>query len=789
MPKVWLRVVCTIVLSLTATVRAEPPLRVGIHGDLSTLVVRGSKNFTTQQVRRAIRTEPTLFLNRQPDRLMALFIEKIQSQLMSGVEQAGFLDAKVQVNWSEEDAGIAVEINEGPRYLWHELRVTCENETAQAAVEDWLTRGKVAEIHPASNHIQRRGAPDFEAGEPASGLEETRKSHLKLVREALESQGFDRPRIEVDFRKLPESGHIDVEIQVQDLGTPRVADEIKVQGNERQSVQKIIELAGISPGSVVTQNEIAAAVQRLWQSGRFRQSSIELEPRGAFNSQRTLRISVQEYADAPLLEEPLSPEQEIMIRAANWFNSNSDVDGQQLRMSLEFPAVVNDEAFLLKKEELLLASQFQQFRLQTHPNGSLPEMDVIIRSDQEFLWCSAPQYGVTLRIPVADCCEPNWHVLADGVSGPIENGGRIQLIASVGRRTKGSGTSDFNRVLISPMAALFLLRKDFSKAVLVNGKLEQKSPSVTLSIDAATGKLNRFEAEDEGFRFEIAVENEHPQPWMSPETEGHRLLTVNSLADIATVLENLGSFLAAANPADKLEWDRCRLAMRIASRWAAHVQSRGNAEKTEHINLGGGGWEWIHFGVIRLLAARAQLVCLEYLPADSLPSRAYTDLLLVELGKDLDAKKRLEAALESPDCGPLLSLYLSVGVSLIRTDLANSIAKLGQGRLDDERFERDLDQFLLPGSDLAAVLEGFVRSVRECGEADLRALLSGIATEEEISEIDGKMEDPAVTDLQLGRVLLTCGWSHGGKQVIGRALKKMSGNGPELLQTWIPQLL
>ena len=303
--------------------------RVGRWGDLRRLSIHGTQAVPAAEIQRALTKSFPVLLASHPAEPLAQLPEVLRQRITDGYLHAGFADAEVEVRLDREQQRVEITIHEGPRTRAGEIRVKGVEPplaellaqlleqpqrpgNATAALDD---HGGVLRWIDAQGQTTGAHKPQWVVGGPAPLDEVTHARMSKQVQRTLKELGYHQASFDSQVRR--QGARAEWVIQVDELGSPSLLQDIIISGNQRNTSGEILEYLSLRPGVIATR-ELEERVQRsLWNSGRFTSQKVSTE-HFDFAGGSVMRIHLDEYPHAPRLSEPLSRAEATMLKHRKW---------------------------------------------------------------------------------------------------------------------------------------------------------------------------------------------------------------------------------------------------------------------------------------------------------------------------------------------------------------------------------------------------------------------------------------------------------------------------------------
>ncbi|NLE37549.1 MAG: hypothetical protein GX621_05945, partial [Pirellulaceae bacterium] len=301
--------------------------RVNDWGNPDRLVVEGCRAFPSSDVKSAIGFDLAMLLEGHPAAPLDAYLAALANRVRAGYLHMGFPDVRVDVRIDEAAEKVHVVIEEGPRYTAGQVIVRGNHEVSEQELVEWLVSpcppddsrvGGVSESGELK-WIDREGEPAemeepvWKIGEPAQFDESAVSKLTHRTQRAMASQGFF-PLFAVKLVPQEDGSTAALVIDIFDEGSRVVLNEIKIEGNDKNSRDEILEFLDVTPGMPLRGDWKAEIEHKLWRSGRFIESHAMLERTGLDGNHTILWLRLVESPAAPRLSEPLSPAQNVLVR-------------------------------------------------------------------------------------------------------------------------------------------------------------------------------------------------------------------------------------------------------------------------------------------------------------------------------------------------------------------------------------------------------------------------------------------------------------------------------------------
>ena len=273
------------------------------------LVFEGVRSFEADDIRQALTCDVHVVRAERFPADRAALLGAIERTVELGYRHSGFRAAKITASYDEGSDRITVRVDEGPRHRSGNVRVVGKDVLPQA-IKDLLTTD----------------AGDNEAvwcqGEPVPFDDLTSKEIRERIAESLARQGRFSPKFEMFIDAPPAQEQASLVVKIDDPGPRAEIGQIHVVGAKRDDQAAVVRHLGLASGQLLDSGLADAIAKRLLETGRYLTSEVEIirsttqptDGRESFD----LAIRVREYDAAPPLSQPLSAEEQAILRLSDW---------------------------------------------------------------------------------------------------------------------------------------------------------------------------------------------------------------------------------------------------------------------------------------------------------------------------------------------------------------------------------------------------------------------------------------------------------------------------------------
>lgn len=355
--------------------RPVRPRYVGGYARGDRLVFAGNQAFNAEALKRGLLGSSDFILAAHPGGKFDDYLKAMQQCLARGYEHKGFPETKVSVDYDSGRDVVSVRIAEGRRYQWGTLKVSglqfmddpaflqrlmqeekSPDTFARRLSEVVMTKyGSAAEReHVFGKELEddqivvTTSSSSFEscwkAGDSAAFGRQADSKLKEMAALVLGREGFMQPKIEVVHTLHAERGVADTVLKI-DEGPRAVLKTILFLGNKTCTREGLLKFFNLEEGMLVTNGLRDQIEDKLTRSLRFTRWKVILKRAALGGADLELRIGLEEMPGAPPLNQPLTPEQEELVRIAEWFTLHDqrdenlhlapyDLDRQQKNLAL-----------------------------------------------------------------------------------------------------------------------------------------------------------------------------------------------------------------------------------------------------------------------------------------------------------------------------------------------------------------------------------------------------------------------------------------------------------------------
>jgi WD40 repeat protein/serine/threonine protein kinase len=317
---------------------------VGNYGASDRVAFRGCQEISQGDVRWTILHDPEVVVASTPSSPLDQYLSVLGRKTKVAYMANGFPVAAASAQI--EGGKILVQITEGPRYRCGLVQVSGDDAVAAAQLIARLTRekprgtfaywnGERGTIQIGLDRSQAEENPTWAVGKWAGFDRVSEQSLRNKVQTALTELGFAEAKF--DVRYTFENQQAVLRVTILDAGEKTTFSKIEVLGLKNSRREDFVKLIGLSEGQAGGIDQLLAAQQRLWDSGRFQKHLVAVEPGLSTRSKWSVRFTVEELAGMPPLDQPLKAEDQAMLKFRNRLLQQIQ-QGDDLVASASWPA-------------------------------------------------------------------------------------------------------------------------------------------------------------------------------------------------------------------------------------------------------------------------------------------------------------------------------------------------------------------------------------------------------------------------------------------------------------------
>lgn len=315
---------CLFMLLILASSVNAAETTVGLLGDCKRIDFRGNRAYTTEQLRKELAQDLEILVAGRAEAELSEWQQTLKSRILFGYHSDGYAEAKVSSNVDASGWGVMVTIDEGPQYHCGETEFVGAK---TLPVDQFLKLMSITRMERTQRLGQAPIPPDLPPndtdlcrpmwvkGKIAKCADNYWKTRRSSFRSIFQSLGYFEPQFAVRVR--PEADKTaTLIIDIQDEGPRSTLDSFEISGLTKNTPQDLIKYLDIPIGTPLNL-EIKSQIERkLWNSARFMDYHVSIVPpkQGDNPPHTKVDIVATEFDEAPLLSDPLSPEQQAFLR-------------------------------------------------------------------------------------------------------------------------------------------------------------------------------------------------------------------------------------------------------------------------------------------------------------------------------------------------------------------------------------------------------------------------------------------------------------------------------------------
>lgn len=740
---VILLIVCGLTISGRGVSRAQSR-PVGPLGDPARIQVVGVKSFPPGKVVEALLGDFDVAYAAFPDAPLAELERLLVEKTCAGLKNSGFPSPRASV--VDRLDHLELIVREGPRWAAGDIEIIGARASDVGKLREGLAPGS---WRPNSTSTAKKS--DWTIGKPAQLGEPNRRYLSRRVAELLAEQGYPAATFSVRILGRPDRGAANLQIIVENEGPPLRLEHVRFAGAKLNSREQILAYLQM-PAETVLSAEVRRKIEsRLNASGRFTRCKFKETSKDS-----PPQFVVEEFAEAPRLDEPLTPEENALLKLASWIGAfhrqnkelvyRTELDGDWLEVTMS----PRDGCAAL---------------VETHPRDSESFDLAVFLSEQQAGIYSTNSGRKLASKTLATPLTANAQLTL--IEGPPNGrgGGELSLGAGFsGPAKKGRKPHCKIEPTLTAAAALSVIRKHHARCQWEGPILIAKWKDYALRVDSRDGRLIELRA----------AKKRSWLRWWKPDKEETTIATVDGhfrkrLAQIEQATTDLPNVADVRRPASCLfeflcEEPLARLLLddeetpllsaiaRLSHRGVFRalddfILTRSDETQDEFLVPADGETYQESWRRSKDLIARLKLL-MTYNAIDwsnalfargSRPWLVWRETAFIASGKSKYLHERLTRLFPAPNDGPLTDLALAEAMNGVgMTAAARTWAQRGLERLTVEAFRRDYADFLNPASLASRYLLGMVEALRALEPAEAKAVCKYLSGERWVSKSDAQ---------------------------------------------------
>lgn len=723
----------------------EIPHLVGELASPEKIVFKGQQAFSERQLRDAVAENSSLMIAGHSLADLADYLTLLNSQIEAGYHFSGFALVEVETNYDELTNHIVVRIDEGQRYRYGEIRINGANEV----VTDDGLRQYLMKSHPlnqsdadSSSMISAKKwtAPFTSSLAWIPGKPATFHKHFeKLIEAGLQSYlrelGYFDATVSVSMEP-EEDQTVTLTVTLNDLGPKAILGEVEVFGCEKNTPEQVITFLDLKAETPLTSQVIAELRQKLKQSGRFLKQEVEVVSPPFDDAPSTLKISLHELEAAPPLDQPLSREQQIVLRAARWINGfNRESEDVNVEFSMTSAATAPLETSKGNGESTPIQKSFRA-RLSASPSKNEILFNVQVQSPPQttvfectfwlkpnVLVVDCHQWKISCEVPLPKRVYRLWAKMK--AFPAIKTGQTSNLTFGVESKSDRNDSEAMVKFDCDPVWMLQSLAKWGESVHLSDDSLTITTTEKDLTVDAKTGRVSNLRLGDpkNGLRIEIA------QGLYQPVADAHQQATQEwarlSLASkpfttLMTHLANQSIPIAVGKSSLRPTIERWVKQDRFHNLDAIfdHQPTQHDADQYFVIPPGFEPSNRNQFPLQLFIPVVDRTV-----PKSSWAGMIGHEYILASMGQRTYSDAMIRSLFNADRIGPVAHLMGAHVMGSFNPVLKADLARRGLKHLAERDFRADYEPFLNDQTPLGQVLKTSVELLRDCNEQELAEIV------------------------------------------------------------------
>ncbi len=777
----WCSVLCWCLCGEVHTSWADETARVEAWSNPTKFAFEGIKSFRAKDLSQALVGDPKMIVASQRPQPLEAWLRLVESRVSEGYQSCGFPDVRVTAEFDTSRDQVVVRVEEGPRFVWGDVRISGNRAISSAELLVWLSekhaRGKrgAAVIPPksdgpsAANRISngQDHSGTVKRGRPASFSESARSWLNADIQRGCEDQGHFAARFRIEILRDPKTNVADLRIVFEDEGLQAIIQDVEFVGLKRHTPDEVLEELQLRRGASIKGRYVADLERQLADSGRFVKQKVLLLHTADRPSEVRLKFEVEEYEQIPKLAEPLSRRDDAVRRFANWVdqfpNQPQDLlcrwtyrvdpppaNAPPMPFQLQFPNAKSlSGVFALSPRRGFLMSM----NITQADDRQTPLFTGLLANDRlaMFLPTRRSRFdmaigdGLDRLLPAGRFLLP---IKFTGVNRPGQQGQqRCSLGFGFNSRRRPDQAPLEMTVELPVAVALNALDRPEWKAVWQDGALVLTQDGVRLRIDEDTGRLldAQFGKEvdrllrvqvgeglfDQEFARYDRASREVPNafdasaPWNS-----FCRYFVSAGVDAAKSLQAVAPGVAGISAPDDDTADRALAFVdhpKLMELVAQSVSALFDGWMSDFLITENGQPSFWISGEFSLQAKHpfeawgpvAMIAVDDLVGRDSWAWKVGRQAVLIMLSENDAAGKELWTLLSSPKTGPLACWTNSCALAWVAPNWQKMAADVGRRRLDRSLFQHDVEGLLQQGGRMQRASERFAQQLRTFSDDEL----------------------------------------------------------------------
>lgn len=736
-------IICCLIASGRGDARAQSR-PVGPLGAPSRIQVVGIDSAPAKQVVAALLHDPDVAYASFPDAPLAELEYLLGEKTVAGLRNSGFPYPRLSIVDRVDHLELLVQ--EGPRWAAGDVHVF-----GAKVVDVGKLREGLAPAGPFPGKSPTAKESGWTIARPARLGEPSRRRLSRRVKELLADQGFPAAKFTVNIVGAPNRHTATLRIIIDDEGSPLRLRDVQFTGNKLHSREQILTYLQM-PAETILSTEVRREIEkRLVTSGRFTKCKFE-----GPSSEAPPRFAVDEFLEAPRLDQPLTPEENALLKLSNWIGAFErqdeelvafmDLGDQWLELTMSpqhgFLALLGTQPRDSGRFDLAVFLSEQQAGIYSTKSG---------RKLEAKTWAtSLTSWGNFTLLQGA----PNWQQ-----AGTYDFGVGFASAAKKGRQPHAQ-----IEPILSAAAALSVICKHHARCQWDGPILSAQWEDHTLRVDSRDGRLVDLRIAEKRSWFWWLKPSGAKDKTNMATVEGHfgkRLAQIEqatasfpNMADGRRPASCLIEFLCQEPIAQLLNIEKETLVIATVDRLSQRgmlralddlVLETNDDQQDEFLvppDTPSNNEHWyLSTGLSAGAKAMTTRMAIPWSDAlfvrGSRPWLAWREAAFIMSGKTAHLDERLARLFPADDDGPLMDLALAEAMtSAGLTEEARTWAERGLEDLSVEAFRRDYADFLAPASPASGYLVGMADALRGLDRTQSKAVCKYLSKKRWLSESD-----------------------------------------------------
>lgn len=489
-----MRFLWLIVFSVAVSVASRLPAESSRHlRNPDELVLEGIQSFEHESIRNVLQSNFDLIVASRPNTPLADYLTTLKNVVSIGFQHSGFASAKVETAYDKARGKIIVRVDECSRRICRNVKVTGAGDELAQAITSALT------THEEPDNILWR------EGHPVPYDKRTGEEIQRRITAVIAQAGYVRASFKIAISDGADRDSALLDIAISDLGPHAEIGEIVVTGTKRDDAAAVLRHLDLHSGQQLDDRLAASISERLLSTGRYLTSEVSQKRNDQLsgNSREVydLTIDLREFEYAPPLDEPLLPEEQALLRVADWVArwqrnevpEDLVITGMIAAGPDEMGAEPGNQAASLGPTNLRMVIAPRRGTIltaQLTARNSQPIADVVLASLPDRLLLGSPlrqekleiPHEGTVRLKVTGEMKGRVPELHDGRSFLFNFGASLKSVSNM------EGSSLQIEMIVQPTVLLSMFQHEQIQFELEGDLLQIRRPDFKAMVEAATGK-------------------------------------------------------------------------------------------------------------------------------------------------------------------------------------------------------------------------------------------------------------------------------------------------------------